>query len=381
MAFKQTSYRDTWADINLDHIKYNVREVKKQFKQQMNVMAVVKADGYGHGAVETARAALDAGAGFLGVALLEEALELREAGIEEPVLVLGRINPEDARTAQKYHIRLTVFQKEWMEEAQKFLSSEFSPLPIHIKVDTGMGRIGMKEDQEILSFMAALEEHSLMEAEGLFTHFATADEKETSYWQSQYRRFLQIAGLLNSSLGPLAYVHCGNSATALRFPDHCFNMVRFGISMYGLTPSEEITDEIPFSLKEAFSLHSRIVQVKKCAPGESISYGATYTTSGEEWIATVPIGYGDGWYRYHSSNGGEVLVNGEKVPIVGRICMDQMMIRLKEPVPVGTKVTLIGRQKDRHISVLDAARRLGTITYEIPCMISSRIPRRYIQKE
>ncbi|WP_026702722.1 alanine racemase [Salibacterium aidingense] len=381
MAFKQTSYRDTWADINLDHIKYNVREVKKQFKQQMNVMAVVKADGYGHGAVETARAALDAGAGFLGVALLEEALELREAGIEEPVLVLGRINPEDAKTAQKYHIRLTVFQKEWMEEAQKFLSSEFSPLPIHIKVDTGMGRIGMKEDQEILSFLAALEEHSLMEAEGLFTHFATADEKETSYWQSQYRRFLQIAGLLNSSLGPLAYVHCGNSATALRFPDHCFNMVRFGISMYGLTPSEEITDEIPFSLKEAFSLHSRIVQVKKCAPGENISYGATYTTSGEEWIATVPIGYGDGWYRYHSSNGGEVLVNGEKVPIVGRICMDQMMIRLKEPVPVGTKVTLIGRQKDRHISVLDAARRLGTITYEIPCMISSRVPRRYIQKE
>ncbi|MGY4691212.1 alanine racemase [Salibacterium sp. K-3] len=381
MAFKKTSYRDTWVEINLENIKYNVRKAKRLFQQPVNVMAVVKADGYGHGAVESAEAALEAGAGFLGVALLEEALELREAGIDVPILVLGRINPEDAGTAQQHHIRLTAFQNDWLKEAEGCLSYDLPPLQIHMKVDTGMGRIGMKDEEEILSFIKVLNEIPCIQAEGVFTHFATADELDTAYWEAQYRRFLQILGLLNAGIGPLPYVHCGNSATTLRFPDHCFNMVRFGISMYGLTPSAEIVEELPFPLKEAFSLHSRIVQVKQCGPGESISYGATYTTSSDEWIATVPIGYADGWYRYHSSEGGEVLVNGERVPIVGRICMDQMMVRLPEYVPAGTKVTLIGHQEDEHISVLETAERLGTITYEIPCMISSRVPRCYPGRE
>ncbi|SFL50445.1 alanine racemase [Salibacterium qingdaonense] len=377
MTFKKTSYRDTWAEINLENIKYNVDEVTKLFNQPMNVMAVVKADGYGHGAVESAEAAIEAGARFLGTALLEEALELREAGIETPILVLGRINPEDAGTAQQHGIRITVFQNEWLQAAETYLSKDQPPLLMHIKVDTGMGRIGMKDEEEILSFIHVLDGTASIQAEGVFTHFATADELDTTYWEAQYRRFLQVLGLLNAGIGPLPYVHCGNSATALRFPDHCFNMVRFGISMYGLTPSQEIMEELPFPLKEAFSLHSRIVHVKQTAPGESISYGAAYTTSTEEWIATVPIGYADGWYRYHSSEGGEVLVNGERVPIVGRICMDQMMIRLPAWMPVGTKVTLIGSQHSEHISVLEAARRIGTITYEIPCMISSRVPRCY----
>ncbi|RSL29423.1 alanine racemase [Salibacterium salarium] len=376
MANKQTSYRDTWIDVDLENIKYNIEEVKKQFSQTMHVMAVVKADGYGHGAVQTAQAALEAGAAFLGVALLEEALELREAGISAPILVLGRINPEYAEIAQTNNISLTVFQRDWLQEAAPFLSEEAS-LKIHMKVDTGMGRIGMKTNQEILTFIKELEDYPLIQPEGIFTHFATADEIDNFYFDEQYRRFLQIIGLLNSSLGPLPYIHCGNSATGLRFPDKCFNMFRFGISMYGLTPSEEITEELPFSLKEAFSLHSRIVHVKKCAPGESISYGATYTTTEEEWIATVPIGYADGWYRYHSSNNGEVLVNGKRAPIVGRICMDQMMIKLPEDTPVGTKVTLIGEQGQDSISVLETAQRLDTITYEIPCMISARVPRRY----
>lgn len=381
MAFKQTSYRDTWAEINLENIKYNVNEVTKLFEQPVDVMAVVKADGYGHGAVESAKAALEAGAQFLGTALLEEALELREAGIDAPILVLGRINPEDVVKAQQHHIRLTVFQNEWLLTAEAYVSEDLPPLFIHIKVDTGMGRIGMKDDEEILSFITVLEGIPSIQAEGVYTHFATADELDTTYWNAQYRRFLQILGLLNAGIGPLPYVHCGNSATALRFPGHCFNMVRFGISMYGLTPSSEIVEELPFPLKEAFSLHSRIVHIKQTEPGESISYGAVYTTKAREWIATVPIGYADGWYRYHSSGGGEVLVNGERVPIVGRICMDQMMIRVPAHVPVGTKVTLIGTQQSEYISVLEAAERIGTITYEIPCMISSRVPRTYAKDE
>ncbi|RSL29634.1 alanine racemase, partial [Salibacterium salarium] len=322
MAYKQTSFRDTWIDIDLNNIKYNIKQAKEQFSQTMHVMAVVKADGYGHGAVQTAEAALEAGAEFLGVALLEEAMELREAGINAPILVLGKINPEYAGIAQENNISLTVFEKEWLVEASYYLSGEHA-LPIHIKVDTGMGRIGMRTDEDILSFFTELEASPFIQPEGIFTHFATADETDNSYFDQQYRRFLQIIGLLNSSLGPLPFIHCGNSAAGLRFPDKCFNMFRFGISMYGLTPSEDILEELPISLQEAFSLHSRIVQVKKCSPGESISYGATYTTTEEEWIATVPIGYADGWYRYHSTNNGEVLVNGERVPIVGRICMDQ----------------------------------------------------------
>ncbi|MFB4165175.1 alanine racemase [Alteribacillus sp. JSM 102045] len=378
MAFKQTSFRDTWVEVNLDHIKYNVENAKAQFKQKIHVMAVVKADGYGHGAVQTAQAAVQAGAEFLGVALLEEAMELREAGIQTPILVLGRTNPKDAEVAAKHNIRLTVYQKEWLAEAEKTVS-QTSTLKVHVKVDTGMGRIGIVEKEELSEFIKVLKQCKRIKSEGLFTHFATADEKDASYYQKQYQRFLKILNEVSSDLGELTYVHCGNSAAGLRFPDDCFNMFRFGISMYGLTPSEEILDVLPFSLKQAFSLHSRIVQIKKLPPGESVSYGATYTTTKEEWIGTVPIGYADGWYRYHSTHGGEVLVNGQRVPIVGRICMDQMMIKLPEYTPAGTKVTLIGNQEDKSITVLEAAKRLNTITYEIPCMISKRVPRIYVK--
>ncbi|WP_158738592.1 alanine racemase [Alteribacillus sp. YIM 98480] len=377
MAFKQTSFRDTWAEVNLNHIKSNVEKTKAHFKQKMHVMAVVKADGYGHGAVKTAEAALQAGAAFLGVALLEEAVELREAGIEAPILVLGRTRPEDSQFAADHDIRLTVFQKDWLVEAEKHLSSK-NKLHIHIKVDTGMGRIGIVKKEDLVLFANELKSCEKIEAEGLFTHFATADEKNSSYFQKQYDRFLIMLDATADNIGELSYIHCGNSAAGLRFPDKCFNMFRFGISMYGLTPSEEILDEIPFPLKQAFSLHSRIVQIKKLSPGESISYGATYTTTDEEWIATIPIGYADGWYRYHSTYGGEVLVNGQRAPIVGRICMDQMMIKLPEYTPIGTRVSLIGEQDNESITVLEAANRLHTITYEIPCMISKRVPRIYV---
>ncbi|SDH81159.1 alanine racemase [Alteribacillus persepolensis] len=377
MAFKQSSYRDTWVEVDVENIKENVSNAAAQFKQTMHIMAVVKADGYGHGAVPTAKAALEAGASFLGVALLEEALELREAGIEAPILVLGRTRPQDAELAAKYRIRLTAFQKEWIQQAEECLSSG-NVLDIHLKVDTGMGRIGMTNTMQLSDFLETLKEYRGIRVEGLFTHFATADEKNHTYFLKQYQRFLEMVQTVEEQHGAPRYIHCGNSAAGLRFPDKCFNMFRFGIAMYGLTPSADISDQLPFPLKEAFSLHSRIIQIKKLPPGESISYGATYTTTEEEWIGTVPIGYADGWYRYHASKGGEVLVNGQRVPIVGRVCMDQMMIKLPGYTPVDTKVTLIGSQGDCAITVLEAAERLETITYEIPCMISNRVPRVYV---
>ncbi|MDX6153743.1 alanine racemase [Marinococcus sp. PL1-022] len=375
MAFSSESYRDTWVEINTENIKYNIREVRKLHAENVAVMAVVKADGYGHGAAETALAAAEAGASYFGVALLEEALELRKAGIKLPILVLGRTRPQDAAVAARHDIRLTVFQEEWLKEASRYTAGE--SLLIHMKVDTGMGRLGLINDEDITSFLAAVTSTPSIEMEGMYTHFATADELETTYFEQQYARFSQVVALVQQIGKAPRLIHCGNSAAAMRFPERCFNMVRFGISMYGLTPAADITGHLPFTLKEAFTLHSRLTQVKEVPPGTSISYGATYTSTENEWIGTVPIGYADGWLRAHAENQGEVLAGGIRVPIVGRICMDQMMVRLPHEFPVDTVVTLIGSQKEETISVTEVASRLGTITYEVPCIISKRVPRVY----
>lgn len=375
MAFSSESYRDTWVEINTENIKYNIREVRKLHAENVAVMAVVKADGYGHGAAETALAAAEAGASYFGVALLEEALELRNAGIKLPILVLGRTRPQDAAVAARHDIRLTVFQEEWLKEASRYTVGE--SLLIHMKVDTGMGRLGLINDEDITSFLAAVTSTPSIEMEGMYTHFATADELETTYFEQQYARFSQVVALVQQMGNAPRLIHCGNSAAAMRFPERCFNMVRFGISMYGLTPAADITGHLPFTLKEAFTLHSRLTQVKEVPPGTSISYGATYTSTENEWIGTVPIGYADGWLRAHAENQGEVLAGGIRVPIVGRICMDQMMVRLPHEFPVDTVVTLIGSQKEETISVTEVASRLGTITYEVPCIISKRVPRVY----
>ncbi|SFE78974.1 alanine racemase [Alteribacillus iranensis] len=377
MAFKQASRRDTWAEVRLDCIKYNIRMTLQQFHSDVSLMAMVKADGYGHGAVETAKAAIEAGAEFLGVALLDEALELRDEGIEAPILVLGRTNPEDALIAAQKDIRLTAFQKEWLEEAESYIKGT-ARLNVHIKVDTGMGRFGMAEEEEIEEFMGVLRHCCSLHPEGLYTHFATADSKKTEFFERQYSCFLDNIRLVKDHIGEVEYIHCGNSAASLRFPERCFNMVRIGISMYGLPPSKEIIDDIPFTLQPAFSLHSRIVQIKEVPQGQNIGYGQAYITTEKEWIATIPIGYADGWYRQHASKGAEVLVDGVRVPIVGRICMDQLMVRLPEYRPVGTKVTMVGSQNQETISAVEVAERLDTIPYEIPCMISKRVPRIYV---
>ncbi|MDA3129580.1 alanine racemase [Aliibacillus thermotolerans] len=377
MSFKQFSYRNTWAEVNLTHIKYNVAQMRAHLPEKVEIMAMVKANAYGHGAVEVAQTALEAGATFLGVAMLDEAIELRQNNIHAPILILGRTSPQDVPIAIEENFRLTVFQKEWLKEANKYIPAS-KQLPVHLKVDTGMGRFGISTKEEMSEFLQELKQYPSMTLEGIYTHFATADHIETGYYKKQQRRFKERLEQAWEIAGKIPYIHCGNSAAALRFPEECFNMIRFGISMYGLPPSEEIVEELPFPLKEAFSLHSRIAQVKQLSKGEKISYGGTYTTKEKEWIATIPIGYADGWYRHHYTNNGSVLVDGVRAPIVGRICMDQMMIRLPYPVPVGTKVTLIGKQKNESISILEVANRLNTITYEIPCMISYRVPRKYI---
>ncbi|HET7579385.1 MAG TPA: alanine racemase [Bacillales bacterium] len=367
--------RDSWAEVNLGHIVENIHSFQHHLNNDTCIMAVVKANAYGHGAIEVARAALDAGASWLGVALLDEAVELRQNGIQAPILVFGWVRPEDAWLAAKHDISLTVYQNKWLLQAERLCPGGIQ-LNVHLKLDTGMGRIGAREKEEIRQVVKEILDNSCFRLQGTYTHFATADEKDTSYFTKQYECFRTMLSWLSDWGAHPEIIHCANSATALNFPDKVFNLVRLGISMYGLTPAEEMKPDLPFSLKQAFTLYSRLIHVKKIDPGDAISYGATYVATEEEWIGTVPLGYADGWTRKLAENG-EVLVNGRRAPIVGRICMDFFMVKLPEKLEVGTKVTLIGSEGNQSITVDDIARQLGTITYEIPCMIGYRVPRIY----
>ncbi|KMK76921.1 alanine racemase [Alkalihalobacillus pseudalcaliphilus] len=371
-------YRDTWVEVNLDAIEANIKAVKEFYHfKDMTIMAVVKANGYGHGAVEVARAAIQSGANQLAVAIFDEALELRRAGIDVPILVMGRIRPTDARLAQKERITVTVFQRDWIVLAKDVLDRQLPALKIHIKVDTGMGRIGLRTKDELIQIINELKTEDAVELDGMFTHFATADDLNPDYFLKQYHRFEEMLGWLKELNMNIPHIHCGNSATGLRYPNKTFNMFRFGISMYGLTPSIDIKGELPFPLQQAFVLKTKLSHVKRLEAGESISYGATYTTKETEWIGTLPIGYADGWIRKNSTNGGFVLVNGEKAPFVGRICMDQCMIRLPREYDIDTEVILISDTKELSMDVV--AERLETINYEIPCITGDRIPRVYMK--
>ncbi|TCP23823.1 alanine racemase [Scopulibacillus darangshiensis] len=370
-------YRDTWAEINLDAIEANVVNMRQLLPVDTMVMAVVKANGYGHGAEEVAETALEAGAKWLGVALLDEAVRLRVSGIEAPILVLGWTRPEDVHIAAKYNISITVFQQEWVREASKCYKSQH-PVFFHLKFDTGMGRLGVRDYSEAKGLIGEMKSDPRFIIEGAFTHFATADEDNQTYFNEQYSRFKEgLSWLKELGINP-NLIHCGNSAASLKHPENMFNLVRFGIAMYGLSPSEEMKPGLPFKLEEAFSFHSRLVHVKSVPPNEGISYGAIYRTEKDEWIGTVPVGYADGWTRSLAKDS-TVIVRNNRCPIAGKICMDQFMCRLPYEVPVGEKVTLIGGGPDVKITVDEVAARLGTINYEIPCMISERVPRIYFR--
>ncbi len=364
-------YRDTWAEIDLDRVKANVEGLRNHLPAYVEIIAVVKANAYGHGDVQISNTALSAGATYLAVAFLDEALSLRRKGITAPILVLGASRPQDVRIAANHKITLTVFQSNWLTEAQAVLN-ETDQLKLHVKLDTGMGRIGIRESDDLEALEKLILDDNRLELEGVFTHFSTADELDTNYFYQQFARFQEMVSLLKEKP---KYIHCSNSAASLRFAEANFNAVRMGISMYGLTPSPEIEPELPYPLKEVFSLHSCLIHVKKLHKGDKVSYGATYEAKQDEWIGTIPIGYADGWIR--KLQGQEVLIDGIRMPIVGRICMDQCMILLPHEYPVGTQVTLIGEQVNEVISVNEIAARAETINYEIPCIISNRVPRIY----
>lgn len=367
-------YRDTWVEVNLDHIIANVSAVREKLPKEVAIIGVVKANAYGHGDYQVAQAALEAGASMLAVAFMDEALSLRGKGISVPILVLGASRPEDASVAVAENLTLTVFDAEWIEQAKTYLEPN-DVLSIHVKVDTGMGRIGVRSIEELTLIEQAIESDARFHFDGIYTHYATADELKDSYFQMQLGRFEEMVASLRTRP---ACIHSSNSAAALRYGKANFNAIRLGIVMYGLSPSQEIKAELPIKLNEAFSLHSKLTHVKRVKKGERISYGGTYEAAEEEWIGTMAIGYADGWIR--KLQGQEVLVNGVRVPIIGRICMDQSMVKLPYEVPVGTVVTLIGEQERLTIPIDEIAAKLDTINYEVPCLIASRVPRLYKRK-
>ncbi|SEB07943.1 alanine racemase [Paenibacillus sp. 276b] len=378
----QEQYRPTQAEINLDHLCNNVDAFRETLPQGKKLLACVKANAYGHGAVEMARELERVGVDYLSVAFLDEALELRQHGITLPILVLGYTPPEGIAEAWKHDVTITLFSKEVLEAIQHLETGTSSrKLKVHIKIDSGMGRLGLLPGEEAVAFIQEAAKLKQVMLEGMFTHFAKADEKDKTYTLEQYRRFRGVVDALRDQGCVIPIIHTANSAATIDTPELSYDMVRVGISLYGLYPSREVNHQV-VKLSPVLTLKTKAVLVKTLPPHWGVSYGTRYVTQGNERIATLPIGYADGFSRMLSGKA-QVLVRGRRVPVVGTICMDQCMVSLQsfaaeaEEIQVGEEVVLIGHQSGAVITADEVASQLGTIPYEVICMMAHRIPRVY----
>lgn len=362
----QEYYRDTWAEIDLDAITHNVKQIK-DLHPTKEIFAVVKANGYGHGDAEVSKVAIEAGVSCLAVSGLDEALRLRNSGIEVPILVLGMTRLKDVALAAENNISLTAHDEMWIEHLVSLPLT--TPVKVHLKIDSGMHRLGLMTEEQVQKNFNILKMAPMVEVEGVFTHMATADS-DKEYLGHQIETFKRL--IANLDLSGVKYVHLENTATLLQKEFDFDHGIRLGLGLYGINPDKEFIP-IEFELKPALKLLSNLVQVKKIKKGDKVGYGATYEAQEDEWIGVVPIGYADGWTRSHQ--GRHVIVNGYECEIIGRVCMDQMMIRLPKQFPMGTEVTLIGDG----MPVERVAKEVGTISYEILCLISDRVPRVYKQ--
>lgn len=371
--------RAAWAEVDLDALAHNMREVRRLADKNALVTAVIKADGYGHGAKKIAQTLLDNGADRFAIAVLDEGIELREAGFKVPVLILGFTDKERADEIIRYDMEQTVYSWDLSEELSKEAVKQGKTAKIHVKIDTGMGRIGLKPDKDSVQLIKRISKLPNLVIEGIFTHFAVADSADKAYTKEQYEKFNWICDELSKENVKINFRYCANSAAIIDLPDMHMNMVRAGIMLYGLKPSDEVMlDKV--KLKQVMSLKVRITHVKDIEAGQSVSYGRKFIAEKKSRIASMPIGYADGYTRMLSGKA-EALVKGIRVPVVGRICMDQCMIDVTgiEDVKVGDEVVLFGKQGDGFIHIDELAEKLDTINYEIVCMISKRVPRVYIK--
>jgi len=365
--------RPTWLEVDLEAVAQNIRQIKQLVGPSVDVLAVLKADAYGHGAVKVARTALNNGASVCGVASVNEAVHLRNAGIEAPILVLGYTPAWLAKEALRHEVTLTVYDAELARLYSRAAEDLRRECPLHLKVDTGMGRLGLLPAQ-VVSFMKNVRQLPGLEVEGLFTHFSVADEEDLNYTRWQLERFREVLAQLEEIGVTFRTIHCANSSATLRLPESHFDMVRVGLAMYGLEPSRHVS--LPPGCRPALTWKTTVAQVKKLPPGSYVSYGNTYRTRDEETIAVIPVGYADG-FRRAPTRWEAVLIRGKRAPIVGRVCMDQTMIQVDHipGVRVGDEVVLIGRQGDDEITAEEVADWLGTINYEVVSEILARVPR------
>ena len=363
------------ADICLGNIRDNFNNICGRLPAHVKRLAVIKADAYGHGSVEVARSLAD-DADFFAVATAEEAVKLRREGISVPILILGYVWPEDYCTLISEEVRFPVFKYEDAQLISSFASIMKKKALVHIKVDTGMGRIGFGTGDDDVERVRQIRRLPYLDCEGIFTHFARADELDKRYTLEQYERFASFVSRVEEGDEPFAIHHCCNSAAAMELPDLAMDMVRIGIALYGLYPSDEVVRDI--ALKPALSLKSEIVYIKRLEKGAGISYNHTEFLERDSLVATVPAGYADGYPRRLSCKA-DVLIRGRRARILGRICMDQMMVDVTDIPDVceGDTVTLIGRDGDEFIPVEELSEICGRFNYELICEISPRTPRIY----
>ncbi len=378
MSVNKVGYNRIFARINMDNLRFNIQSMKAKVKPDMKVLAVVKADAYGHGAVGVATRIRDL-ADYFGVATIDEAIELRNAGITEPILIIGYTDSEDFSKLIEYNITQTVYDVNECRKLSELAISMNTKIKVHLKVDTGMGRIGFSVSDEGVYNALILKDMKGLYVEGIFTHYAKADEFDKTYTYSQKDKFLSFIKALESGGMSFQIKHIDNSAGTMEIDDNEFDMVRLGIVTYGLYPSDEVDQSI--EIKPVMSLISHVSHVKTVPVGTAISYGGTYVTDKERRIATVTVGYADGYPRAQS-NIGRVIIRGEYAPIVGRVCMDQMMIDVTDipGVSVKDEVILIGGTDDKYISVEEVAIPANSFNYELICHIGRRVPHVYNER-
>lgn len=374
------TYSRVYAKIDLDAIAYNMEQMKQNIRPETKVMAVIKADGYGHGAVQIAEM-MERWNYIWGfaVATLDEAVVLRTEGIQKPILVLGCVFPDQYMDMLKHEIRMNIYTEEMAESISRMAAREGKTAYMHIKLDTGMSRLGFGINEQSAETIKRISKMPNVNMEGIFTHFTKADEKDKSFTKKQIQEFVWMTERLKEKNVRFTYEHCSNSAGIIDVPEANFDIVRAGISTYGLYPSEEV-DKTNVKLKPALALKSHVAFVKEIESGTPVSYGGTFVAKEKMKIATIPVGYADGYPR-SLSNKGYVLIRGKKAPILGRVCMDQFMVDVTqiEGVSFGDKVTMIGKDGNEILPVEVLSELSGRFNYEFVCDLGKRIPRVYVR--
>ena len=370
--------RLAWIEISLSAIKRNIEAFRRIISGPAEIMGIIKADGYGHGVFRIAGALREAGVKRFGVALLQEGVELRENGFDEPVLILGYTPEEDYPTLLSHDLTPTIYAYSQAAQLDRLAGEMEKTATIHLKVDTGMGRIGFQPEKEAVGQIGKIAKLPNLVLEGIFSHQAWADSLQSDFPNIQFARFQHVIGNLEQAGIHLRFKHIANSATTINFPSMHLDLVRIGISLYGLYPDVQMSVNPKIDLQPAMQVKARLTHVKEVPEGTHLSYGCTFTTGRRSLIGTVPMGYADGIPRALSNNG-EVLIRGTRCPIAGRICMDQFMVDLTDlgEAKVGDEVVFMGSQGNDKITADEIAERAGTISYEIVSRMSPRLPRVY----